>query len=317
MVYREGGGKCGKAGLLMKSPPDSPVVATRERATLIGTLWMVGSVASFVGMALSSRELIDTIPILQIQMLRSAVGLVVMALLVPQAVPEIIRLRNFKFHGIRNVIHFGAQYCWTVGIALLPLAYVFALEFTMPIWAAIFAWLVLGERISRIRAVAIAVSFVGVIIVVEPGSGGFGMAALVVLLAAVGFGVSAVMVKQLTARSSSAVIVMWMVALQLPFAAILVLATGEWVTPSWRDAPLILVLGLTALSAHYMMAQALRFMDASLALPIDFLRVPLIAIFGWLLYDEAISAAVFVGAALIFGANYMAMRAERGSSPRQ
>jgi S-adenosylmethionine uptake transporter len=90
----------------------------------------------------------------------------------------------------------------------------------------------------------------------------------------------------------------------------MLLVSGGWVVPDWPDIPWIVLVGLSGLSAHYTMAQALRVVDVSVAIPIDFLRVPLIAVIGWMFYGEAISIAVFVGASLIFGANYMAMRAE-------
>lgn len=294
----------------MKHAADIDSSASARRSTVIGVLWMVGCLVSFIGMALGSRELAANMPILQVLLLRSLVGLVVMLLLAHHLLPELRQLRDVRLHGVRNLIHFGAQYCWTVGIALLPLAHVFALEFTMPIWVALFAWLALGERISRVRLLAIAAGFIGVLVVLQPGSGGFNPAAMFVLMSAAGFGVSAVLVKRLTAGSSSAVIVMWMVVIQLPLALAILALTGGWVMPAWTDVHWILVVGLTGLSAHYTMAQALRVMDASLAIPIDFLRLPLVALLGWLLYGEAVGAAVFIGAAIIFGANYMAVRAE-------
>lgn len=293
----------------MKNSVDARGLASDKRSMMIGILWMTGCVASFIAMALSSRELADTMSILQILLLRSAVGLPVMLILARHLLPELMQWRDLRLHVIRNAVHFSAQYCWTVGIVLLPLAYVFALEFTMPIWVAIFAWAALGERITRVRMVAMGVSFIGVLIVLRPDAG-LDPAALIVLAAAAGYGASAVFVKRLIAHSSPAVIVTWMVIMQLPMALLLLLITGGWVMPAWGDMPWILILGLTTLSAHYTMARALRVMDASLAIPIDFLRVPLIAIIGWLFYGEAVGATIFVGTALIAGANFVAVRAE-------
>ena len=118
------------------------------------------------------------------------------------------------------------------------------------------------------------------------------------LASAAGYGASAVFVKRLTRSASPAVIVVWMVLLQLPMGLALLALTGGWVAPRPADLPWIAVVGLTALSAHYTMAQALRVLDASIAIPIDFLRVPLIAVIAglvaWLASDEAayISGAV-------------------------
>ncbi len=275
-----------------------------------GILWMMACLASFIGMAIGSRELADTMSIAQILVIRSLVGLVVVLILARHLLPELRKMRDIRLHGLRNLVHFGAQYCWTLGVALMPLAEVFALEFTMPIWVAIFAWAALGERIGRARIIAMAVSFIGVLIVLRPGAAIIDPAAFVVLLAAAGYGTSTVFVKRLTRHSSPQIIVVWMVLMQLPMGLALLALRGGWVAPGWGDLPWMLVVGITALTAHYTMAQALRVMDASIAIPIDFLRVPLIAVIGWLLYDEPISAAVFIGAVIIFTANFTAMRSE-------
>lgn len=286
-----------------------PFKAGRQ-AVLTGGLWMCASLVSFIGTALASRELSKVMPVLEILFLRNVVGVVLVVVLARRILPELLRLADLRLHGARNIVHFGAQYCWTLGIVLLPLAQVFALEFTMPIWAALFAWAFLGERIRRARIMAIAASFVGVLIILQPGSGSADPAALIVLLSAAGFGASAILVKRLTTNSSPTVIVVWMTVMQLPMALGLLLLSGGWVMPDWQHLPLIVTAGLMGLSAHYTMAQALKRVDASVAIPIDFLRVPLIAIIGWMFYDESLSGALFAGAFLIFGANYLAMRAE-------
>ena len=275
---------------------------------------MIGCLSSFIGMAVASRELASSMPIMQILLLRSAVGVAVMLLFARRLLPELLQCKELPLHVVRNLVHFSAQYFWTLGVVMLPLAYVFALEFTMPIWVALFACLALGERITRIRAYAIGASFVGALIVLRPDTG-LDPAALMVLAAAAGYGASAVFVKRLTAHSSPVVIVMWMVLMQLPMAAVMLWFSGGAVWLGWHDAPWIVILGVATLSAHYAMARALQVMDASLAIPIDFLRVPLIAVLGWLVYGESISAAVFFGAAVIAGANFVAMRAESRGAP--
>jgi S-adenosylmethionine uptake transporter len=83
-----------------------------------------------------------------------------------------------------------------------------------------------------------------------------------------------------------------------------------WVTPSWADVPWILAWGLVGLGAQHAMAQGLRLIDVSLAAPIDFARLPFIAIVGYALYDELMDPMTAVGALIIFGSNYYALRAE-------
>lgn len=273
-----------------------------------GILWMVGCLASFIGMAVASRELAANLSIFQILFFRSLVGVCVLALFARAVLPEVIRFASMRLHAVRNVVHFAAQYCWTVGVALLPLAEVIALEFTMPVWVAVFAFLILGERITWPRIVAIAVSLLGVLVILRPGSGIFDPAAFVVLAAAMGYGLSVVFVKQLTGTCSPSVIVVWMIVLQLPMG--LVMALFDWRAVTLPDVPWIVIAGITGLSAHYTMAKALNLLDASIAIPIDFLRVPLIAMVGFYLYGETIDLWLLLGAVMIFTANYVVMRVE-------
>lgn len=273
-----------------------------------GILWMIGCLASFIGMAVASRELAANLSIFQILFFRSLVGVCVIALFARSVLPELSRLASMRLHAVRNVVHFAAQYCWTVGVALLPLAEVIALEFTMPVWVAVFAFLLLGEHISWPRVAAIAVSLLGVLVILRPGSGLFDPAAFVVLAAAMGYGLSVVFVKQLTGTCSPSVIVVWMIFLQLPMG--LVMALFDWRAVSLPDVPWIVIAGVTGLSAHYTMAKALNLLDASIAIPIDFLRVPLIALVGFYFYGEAIDLWLLLGAVMIFAANYVVMRVE-------
>lgn len=274
----------------------------------VGVLWMIGCLASFIGMAVASRELSETLSVFQILFFRSAVGLVVILIFARSLLPELQRMERFGLHLARNAIHFGAQYCWTLGVVLLPLAEVFALEFTMPVWVALFAYLFLGERISRPRLVAVAVSFLGILVILRPGLNIIDPASFIVLLAAMGYGLSIIMVKRLTRDCSPAIIVVWMILLQLPIG--LVLALFDWNTTSFTNVPWIILAGVTGLSAHYTMAQALRLLDASIAIPIDFFRVPLIAVIGFYFYGENIEIWLLVGALMIFGSNYYALQKE-------
>ena len=283
--------------------------AEAEPANLaMGVAWMVGSLASFIGMAVASRELSANLSTFQILFFRSLVGVAVIALFARSLLPELRLRRAIRLNALRNLVHFGAQYCWTLGVALLPLAEVFALEFTMPVWVAIFALLILGERLTTPRIFAIAASFVGVLVILRPGVEVLDPASFLVLIAAAGYGLSMVLVKLLTRSCSPAVIVVWMVLMQLPMG--LVLAAFDWRPVVAGNLPWILLAGLTGLSAHYTMARALRILDASVAIPIDFLRMPLIALVGFYAYGEPLSIWLLIGAAIILLANYVALRAE-------
>lgn len=231
--------------------------------------------------------------------------------MLPFVIPKfhtLIQYKNLNFQIVRNIVHFGAQYCWTIGVIFLPLAEVFALEFTMPLWVALLAYFILGEKISRQRLIAVIGGFIGILIVLRPGVAVIDPITFVVLVAAIGYAMSVILVKRLTSEVSSIEIVFWMVIIQLPLGLVPSLFT--WSAPTLGDTPWIFLVGLSGLSAHYTMAQALKILDASVVIPIDFLRVPLIAIVGYYLYEEGLDIWVFIGAFLIFASNYYAIRKE-------
>src|SRR5690606_28002446 len=194
----------------------------------------------------------------------------------------------------RNAIHFAGQFCWVIGVAVLPLAQVFAIEFTMPIWVALMAAFFLRERLTVPRIVAVIGGFIGVLIIVRPGLAGFNPASVLVLACAIFFSASVVMTKVLTRTDSTLAIVFFMALVQLPMG--LVPALNDWVAPGLAQLPWILLIGAAALTAHYTLTRALRIADASVILPIDFMRVPLVAVVGFLLYNEALDPWVFLGA---------------------
>ncbi len=282
----------------------------RGRADFMqGLGWMALSMVSFISMAVGSRELASTLSIRQVLFFRALVGLGVILLVGRSLLPQIRQTKLFPRHLARNAVHFTAQYFWTIGVVSLPLASVFALEFTMPIWVALFAWLLLKEKLTGPRLLATLGGFIGVLVVVRPGHGVIDPAAGFVLLAAAGYGLSLILVKQLTRECSPAVIVVWMILIQLPLG--LLAALTDWRDVGLSDVPWMMVAGVGALSAHYCQAQALKRLDASVIMPVDFLRVPMAALVGFYAYGEGIDVWVVIGGCIILMSNFQAMMSER------
>jgi drug/metabolite transporter (DMT)-like permease len=278
------------------------------------SLWMAATVAAFLLMMISARELVDTIPTLEILAFRSFVALIAVLPIALRHGPARMATRRFGLHVTRNVFHFGGQIGWVLGISLLPLAEVTALEFSTPLWTALLAVIVLNERFSRHRAIAAGLGFAGILIILQPGVGVFSPAALVVLAGTIGYAVSNITTKLLTRDNSALQVVFYMQVIQLPMA--LVPALFLWVQPEWADAPWLAFMGLTALAAHYCMTRAMMLVDLTVILPLDFLRLPLMALIAWLAYAEALDPMVLIGAAVIFGGNYYSVREEARASKR-
>ncbi|HUU72536.1 MAG TPA: DMT family transporter [Burkholderiales bacterium] len=275
------------------------------------TLWMFGAIVSFSTMAIAGRELSSELTTFQILFYRSLAGFVLMVMLLSRSGWWQLKTRHFGTHLIRNLAHYGGQYGWFYGIALIPLAEVFAIEFTMPIWTAILAALMLGERISRRRALAIAIGFAGVLVMLRPGIAAVSPAALAVLAAAFLYGFAHTLTKRLSGTDTPMAILFYTTAVQLPLA--LLPALHDWTWPSLAAWPWVVGVGAAALSAHYCLTRAFILEDAAVVMPIDFLRLPFIAVIGYIFYDEPLEFWVFVGATIVFAGSWLNLRAGPGN----
>ena len=281
---------------------------SRLPVALRGALWMVGALLSFSVMAVSVRELLGTLGSFEILFIRSFMSLLFLLFLLPSRGFASLRTRHFGLHVLRNFFHFGGQYAWVYAISLLPLATVFAIEFTMPVWAAVLAMIFLGERLNQGRAVMLALGVVGVFVMLRPGMAVIQPAALVMLMGAFAYASTMVATKRLAGHDSAFAILFYMAVIQLPLG--LVPALPQWVWPGVRDLPWVIALGVVGLSAHYCMTRAFRIADAMLVVPIDFLRLPLIAVVGAVFYNEPLQLVIMIGAAIIFAGTFYSIRRE-------
>lgn len=274
-------------------------------------LWMVGTLSSFTAMGVGGRELGHTMAAPEVSFFRAFGGFVLVLFLLARSHGGFGQLRTQRvpLHLARNVFHFGGQTLWFLGLTLMPIAIVFSLEFTIPIWSAIFAGLFLGERMNLGRAVAIVLGFLGVLVIVQPGMEAFNPNSFIVLVAAILFASSNICTKPLSRTDTPLAIIFYMNVIQMPLG---LAASGYfgWVWPTWAHLPWIVVVGAAGLSAHFCMTRAFMLADATLVLPFDYLRLPLAAIIGYVFYDESVGLALVAGAAIIFSGNFYSLRYE-------
>jgi drug/metabolite transporter (DMT)-like permease len=271
---------------------------------------MFGAVAALTAMAVAGRELSAELSTFQILFFRSLIGLGVIAALVHRAGWKRIKTHRFGTHAIRNIAHFAGQYGWFYAIALIPLTEVFAIEFTTPLWTALFAAVLLGERLTPMRMLGTALGFIGTLVILRPGVDALSIGALSALGAAFAYAFAHTMTKRLSSSESPLAILFYMTALQLPLGLIPALAKG-WVWPSTHAWPWVLVVSLCGLIGHYCLARAFRLGDASVVVPIDFVRLPLVAFVGYLLYREPIDPLVMIGAAIVVIGTWLTLRSAR------
>jgi drug/metabolite transporter (DMT)-like permease len=275
---------------------------------LRGVLWMGGAVLSFSAMAVAARQLLAHMGPFQVLFVRSVIMLAIVLLVVAQSRNAVTSTRRLPLHVLRNVVHFAGQYCWVFAIGALPLATVFAIEFTMPVWTAILAALLLKEKLTPNRIAMLVLGLAGVLIILRPGVSVFHPAALVALAASLFYAGNMIATKRLAATDSPLAILFWMSVVQTPLS--LVTAIPQWVAPPPADLPWMAVMGIGSYAAHYCMSRAFKLADATVVVPIDFIRLPLIAVVGAVFYAEPFDPMILAGAAIIFAGTYSSLRQE-------
>jgi drug/metabolite transporter (DMT)-like permease len=275
-------------------------------------LWMIGALLSFSVMAVSIRELSrDGLSIFEILAIRSGVALLVLFVLL--AVRPDLRLharpRRMGLNLFRNTVHYASQFSWALSLTILPLATVFALEFTMPAWTALLAIWFLHERLTPSRLGVVVLGLVGVLVILRPGIASFNPAAILVLLAAFGYAITMITTKKLTMTETTFGIVFWMAVIQFPLSLV---GSDPTVFLHFEPRHILPALGVgtAGLTSHYCLSTAFRSGDATLVVPLDFMRIPLIAVVGWAFYGERLDIFVLLGALIIVSGVLWNLRSE-------
>ena len=268
---------------------------------------MAGWLTLMLIVAVAGRETLRELNVFQIMEMRSLIGFVMLYPLVHrQGGFHAMRTAKPIKHISRNLVHYAAQLCWFFALTLIPLAQVVSIEFTMPVWTAILAALFLGERITVWKFAAILLGIIGVIVIVRPATGSINPGQMIALAAALGFGISIALMKSLTRTETTISIIFWMLVIQSAAGVIPALYAWHWPTAYvWMW---IVVIGFCGTFSHFCMARAMLYADATVVVPMDFLRVPLTALAGWLIYSEQIDLFTVLGAALILSGNLLNLR---------
>lgn len=278
---------------------------------------MTGSILSFSAMAIAGRAVSPVLDTFELMTWRSVIGLVIV-LVVGGAMGQLggIRANRLGTHLIRNVFHFAGQNLWFLSLTMIPLAQVFALEFTSPLWVILLAPLLLGERITRTRAVSAALGFAGILIVARPDLGHPDPGVLAAAASAIGFAGSTIFTKRLTRHEGVISILFWLTVMQTVFGILTSAADGDVTLPTLALAPWLMLLGGAGVLAHLCLTKALTLAPATVVVPMDFVRLPAIAVVGMLFYNESLDPYVFVGAIVILAANWLNIRsANRTAHP--
>jgi drug/metabolite transporter (DMT)-like permease len=274
--------------------------------TLRACLWMIGAIFSFTSMAIAGRQVSFALDTFEIMTYRSLLGIaIVCSIAYATGTWRQINTQQLGLHAVRNLSHFIGQNLWFFALTMIPLAQVFALEFTTPIWVLLLSPLVLGERLTRVGLIAALIGFIGVLIVTRPGSAPISAGLIAGALCAIGFAFSAIFTRRLTRTQTITCILFYLTVMQAVFGLICAGYDGDIALPTAATLPWLVVIGCAGLFGHFCLTTALSLAPASIVMPIDFARLPTVAILGALIYGEQLDLFIFLGAALIFGGNYL------------
>jgi len=274
--------------------------------------WMMGAVVSFTSMAIAGRAISLELDTFEIMLYRSLLGIVVVLAVGGLAgTLHQINRRNLGLHFVRNISHFVGQNLWFFALTVITLPQLFAFEFSVPLWVALFAPFFLSERLTWARLSAALIGFVGILIVARPDQIGLNAGIVAAAVSALGFTGSGIATKLLTRTQTVTCIMFWLTLMQAVFGLICAGYDGDIALPSAAGLPWVILIGLAGLFAHFCITRALQVAPAIIVYPMDFVRLPLAATIGIFFYDEPFQVLVFLGAAIIMAANYFNIKSEQ------
>mgnify|MGYP002045994538 FL=1 len=282
------------------------------------TVWMIGAMFSFSLMAVSGRELATSLNTFEIMLFRSIIGFLIVLVIgyFARTLFEIKRGR-LGLHFFRNLAHFSGQNLWFLAVASIPFSQLFALEFSTPVWVALLAPLFLGEVLTKQRALAVILGFAGVLIVARPDINQFDFAIIAAVACAICFAGSMMATKKLTSDQSITCILFWLTLMQLAMGLVATVFMGTITFPEGVNIIWIMIVGIGGLTAHFCITNALTLAPAIVVIPLDFMRLPLISVIGFLAYGEAFELPILFGAGVIFIAIMLNLKAEKQRQSRQ
>jgi len=216
----------------------------------------------------------------------------------------------------RGLLLFIAYTTYFMGLVAIPLADASAIRYSSPLFLTFFSVVILGEMVGLRRWLGLAVGFVGVLLVVRPGSAYFNIGAIFVLVTTISYALSAIITRRLKTTDSSASMAYYSTLVYLVAALILgplmafiggvstqtqpslVFLLRAWAMPTLADFGVITALGLIWATGTYLVAQAYSLAQASIAAPFEYTALPINVLWGFLLWHEIPTITTWLGAIL-------------------
>jgi drug/metabolite transporter (DMT)-like permease len=274
---------------------------------LRAVLLMLASASLFAVMAVMIRLASTQLHPFQITFFRSSFGALFALPLLHVHGWQLLHTPRFGFYVMRCVLGMGGMLAGFWAIVNLPLSEAEALSYATPLPVTIGAVLFLGEVVRMRRWSAVVAGFIGVLVIVRPGSDAFTAGSLVALMAAGLTGAVTISIKSLTGSEPADRIVLLTTLLWVPLSLPAALAVWQW--PHANIWPWLVLSGALGTGGHYCWTRALRLADASLLAPFSYLQLLIVAVLAWWIFGEGVDRYTAAGAAIIIGASlYIAHR---------
>ncbi len=300
----------------MPAPVWKPRILVPASGPVAGVIWLTIAMALFAGLAAFARASMNAgLHPFEVVFLRNLVATLMLSPLLFWRGTSLLKSRQLSLYGLRVAVSLFSMQAWFYALALIPIGEVTAISFLAPVFGTLGAIFLLGERVRLRRWTAIAVGFLGAMIILRPGVAPLGLGQACAIFNAMSVGLVVVMVKQLTAVDDPDKIVFLTNLMLAPLSLVPVLFVWTW--PSPEALIPVLGLGLTAVLGHIALVRGYAATDASLAMTFEFSRLPFTVAVAYLAFGETIDAWTWVGAAVIFGsAVYITRREARLAAQR-
>lgn len=238
----------------------------------------------------------------QLMFSRALIGFLIFApLLIAKDGIDVIRTKRPGMHFQRGFWGACGNYCFFFGITHLVLADAMALQFSRPLFMILLAFLFLGEVAGRQRIAVTFAGFCGILIMLQPFSGGFDPNGIVAVAGAVFGGMVVISIKKLGTTEPTRRIIFYYAFYTTLFSAIP--AYLYWIPPTWEEVPVLVLIGILGIMGQSCITHGFTLGEATVTVPFDYMRIVYSAIFGVLLFAEVPSWWSIVGATLIVGSN--------------
>ena len=297
----------------MPDPTPMPALQTSDRTSrqaLWGALFMVATAVGSGCMAGLVRHVSADLHPFQIVFFRNFFGLIALMPLVLSYGWKPLKTKRFGWHSLRVALNLMAMLTYFYALSITPLAKVASLSFVSPLFATLFAVILLREPIRARRMAALAMGFIGAIIIIRPGSEAMNLGAMLVLFSSAVWALALLVIKILSREDSAVTIAFYAAILLMPFS--LIPALYVWVWPTLEQWVWLACIGTVGASMHVTIAQAFKLADATAILPIDFTKLIWTALIGYVFFSEIPEMWTWIGAVVIFSSSvYIAIRENR------